>query len=230
VTAPITVESDLAIVAVGDSSLALPSAPDQDALLRELEPLARAGRIFYLVADDPVRCRIGLVAGAPPAELGAAFEPSAGTFGLDLPGGTLALHGWSRGGAPVLAGTFAAAPGRHALSILARRPFEGSRHAEEMRALLGPEWAHMERVKRLGLVGCLPLLATAGILLARKWSWLWLVVPLLALSWAPYVILKTGRRYREAERRARELEEARPHYVLCLVPGGDGLPGGFVRM
>lgn len=158
-------------MAVCDGAVSLPTGTDQDALVRELERLARGGRVFYLVTDDPVRYRIGLLAGEqPPASLDRTFERSGGAFAIELPGGAATVHGWSREGVPVLAGSVDCTPGRHALSVLARRPFDGSRYVEEMRALLGSEWTYMERVNRLGLVGWLPLLATVITLVARKWS------------------------------------------------------------
>ena len=228
----IEVASELAVVAIADPSASLPSGADRDALVRDLEPLARSGRVFYLVTDDPVRYRIGLLTDEqrPPA-LGRDFEPSGGTFALELPSGRAALLGWGRDGAPILAGSIELAPGSHVLSVLARRPFEGSRHVEDMRALLGSDWTYMERVNRLGLVGCLPLLLTGIVVLAQKWRWLWYVLPVLGLSWVPYLVLRRGPRYRRGERRAREAEEARPHFVFCILPTEQqGLPGGFLRV
>ena len=160
---------------VGDSLTALPAGLDQDVLLQHLEPLARSGQIFFLVADDPVRYRID--------------------------------------------------------SVLTRRPFDGARHAEDMSELLGADWRFMQTVDRLGLVGCLPLVLTAVCMLAAKWRWLWYVLPVLAVSWLPYIVLKRSHRYKAAERRAAEQEQSRPHYVLSLTPTQqDGLSGGFLRV
>jgi hypothetical protein len=229
--ARITVASEMAIVALCDPSVALPSGTDQDALLRELEPLARAGRVFYLVTDDPVRYVVELLANEePPAEISREFEPRGGTFGLTAPTGTLALHGWTKEGIPEAAGAVQARPGLQALSVLARRPFDGARHDEEMTALLGGEWTHVQRVDRLGLAGCLPLLLVAFSLFTRKWHWLWFMLPLLVASWAPHVVLRLARRYQTAARRVSEHEKARPHYVLSVMPADrEGLAGGFVR-
>jgi hypothetical protein len=228
----IAVASEMAIVAVCDPSVRLPSNPDQDVLVRELEPMARSGRVFYLITDDPVQYRIGLVAGEqPPSTHDREFEASGGTFGLELPSGRVALHGWSREGIPMLAGAVESAPGPHVLSVLARRPFEASRHAEDMTALLGSEWTYMERVNRLGLVGCVPLVVTAITVLAQKWHWLWFVLPFLAVSWVPYLFLRRSPRYKAGERRAWEEEQARPHFVFSVIPTVQrGLPGGFLRV
>jgi len=222
----------MAIVAACDPSVTLPSGTDQDALVRELEPMARSGRVFYLITDDPIHCRIELLAGEePPSSLGREFEPTGGAFGLELPSGRVAVQGWSRDGVPAMAGDVASVPGRHAASVLSRRPFDSSRHAEDMAALLGAEWTYMERVNRLGLVGCLPLVLTTIGVLARKWQALWYVLPLLAISWLPYLVLRRSRRYRMAERRAWEHEQTRPHYVLHVTPTAQpALAGGFLRV
>src|SRR6267142_1225556 len=67
--------------------------------------------------------------------------------------------------------------------------------------------------------------------LAARWRWLWYLVPLLAVSWLPYLVLKFGRRYRRAERRVSDAELARPHYVISLVPTQqEELHGGYVRV
>jgi hypothetical protein len=138
------VASEMAIVALCDASVSLPAGRDQDALVRELEPLARDGRVFYLATDDPV---------------------------------------------------------------------------------------YMERVNKLGLVGCLPLVFLFVTLVAQRWSWLSVVLPLVAVSWLPYVILSRGRRYKAAERQASDVEQARPHYVFCVEPADrEGPSGGFLRV
>ena len=228
----IAVQSEMAIVAVSDSSVRLPCGTDQDALIRVLEPMARAARVFYLVTDDPVHCRIDVLAGEQaPGGLSREFEPCGDTFGLELPTGRLAVHGWGNDGTPVVAGTVEATAGAQVLSVLARRPFEGTRHAEDMTNLLGTEWKYMERVNRLGLVGCLPVVILVITVLAQKWQWLWFVLPLLTVSWAPYMLLKQGRRYKSAERRAWEEEQARPHYVFSVMPSDqEALAGGFLRV
>ena len=59
----IEVGSEVGVVTVGDPRTELPAGLDQEALLRYLEPLARSGRIFFLVTDDPVRYRIDLSGG-----------------------------------------------------------------------------------------------------------------------------------------------------------------------
>ena len=228
----IAVASEMAIVAVSDSSAALPSGSDQDALIRVLEPLARAARVFYLVTDDPAHYRIDVLAGEQaPAGLSREFEPCGGTFGLELPSGRLVVQGWGRDGTPVVAGTVDTKSGAQVLSVLARRPFEGTRHADDMAVLLGAEWKYMERVNRLGLVGCLPVVLLMTAVLTQNWQWLWFILPLLAVSWLPYMLLKQGRRYKWAERRAWDQEQAQPHYVLSVMPSDrEALAGGFLRV
>ncbi|HUG54041.1 MAG TPA: hypothetical protein VMR21_10575 [Vicinamibacteria bacterium] len=89
----------------------------------------------------------------------------------------------------------------------------------------------MARVNRLGLAGCLPLALLAVTVLARKWHWLWLVLPLLAVSWVPYLVLHRGRRYRAAERQAWEVEQDRPDHVFSVMPVDGAAPaGGFLRI
>jgi hypothetical protein len=227
----IEVASEAGIVTVGDSLTALPAGLDQNALLRHLEPLARSGQIFFLVADDPVRYRIELYAAeAPPANFDREFEPVGGAFRLDVPSGRVAVSGWDEAGKAAEAGALAVSPGPHLLSGWARRPFDGARHAGEMRELLGAEWKFMQTVDRLGLVGCLPLALTAICVMASRWHWLWYVLPVLAASYLPYIFMKRTGRYRTAERRAAEFEQARPHYVFSLAETQDrGVAGGFLR-
>ena len=87
----------------------------------------------------------------------------------------------------------------------------------------------MQRTDRLGLVGCLPLVLLVVTVFAQNWHWLWVVLPLLAASWAPYLVLRQGRRYKAAERRASELKESRPHYVFTVrSTDRDALAGGFL--
>jgi hypothetical protein len=227
----IEVASEAGIVTVGDSLTALPSGLDQNALLRHLEPLARSGQIFFLVADDPVRYRIELwAAEAPPESLARELEPVGGAFRLDVPSGRIAVSGWDEAGTAAEAAALAVSPGPHLLSALARRPFDGARHAEDMRELLGAEWKFMQTVDRLGLVGCLPLAVTAICVMAARWHWLWYVLPVLAASYLPYIVMKRSPRYRAAEGRAAQFEQAQPHYVLSLTETQDrGVAGGFLR-
>ena len=223
-------ETGLAVLC--DASLTPPSGTSQEALLGVLEPLARAGRVFYLVSDDPARYRIELLVNQDPdPALSSEFEPTGGAFGIDVPGGQVALYGWGADGMPVEAGRVEARPGRHVLSVLTRRPFDGQRHVREMRTLLGNDWTYTERVNRLGLAGCLPVGLLAVVLFSRQWQWLWVVLPLLSLSWLPYMVLRQGDRYKNAERRASEIEKTRPHSVWSLTPSErDDLAGGFLRV
>ena len=216
---------------VADAGTPLPSGLDQQALLNHLEPLARAGRIFFLVDDDPVRYRIELITGeAVPTSFAREFEPAGGAFRLEAHSGRVVVSGWDQAGQPGEAGGLTLTPGAYVVSVSKRRPFDGTRHAEDMSELLGADWKFMQRVDSLGLLGCLPMVVTALILLTQRWQWLWYTLPVLALSWMPYVVLKHSRRYRASEKRAAEFERARPHYVLALTEAqGDGVSGGFLR-
>jgi hypothetical protein len=227
----IEVTSETGVVTVADTGTPLPSGLDQDALLKHLEPLARGGRIFFLVDDDPVGYRIELLADeAVPSVLAREVEPAGGTFRLEAHSGRVVVCGWDRTGQPGEAGGLTLSPGGYLVSVLKRRPFDGTRHAADMSELLGADWKFMQMVDRLGLLGCLPMVVTALFLLTQRWHWLWYALPVLALSWAPYVFLKRTRRYRAAEGRAAEFERARPHYVLTLTPThGDAVSGGFLR-
>jgi len=218
-------------VTVSDAGTPLPSDLDQQALLKHLEPLARAGRMFFLMDDDPVGYRIELFADEPlPPSFAREFEPAGGAFRLEAHSGSVVVTGWDQAGQPGEAGRLTLSPGAYLVSVSKRRPFDGTRHAEDMSELLGADWKFMRKVDSLGLLGCLPMVITALILLAQRWHWLWYAVPALALSWAPYVVLKRTRRYRVAEGRAAEFERARPHYVLTLTPThGDAVSGGFLR-
>ena len=47
----------------------------------------------------------------------------------------------------------------------------------------------------------------------------------------PFLVLKSGRRYRDAMRRVSDAELARPHYVIGFVPTPqEELHGGYVRV
>ena len=228
----VEVSSEAAIVALCDPSVALPAGLDQDALLRELEAMARSRAVFCFVEDDPVRYRLSVRVGDEASPAGDDdFEPAGGSFGLDVPSGRIAIRGWTREGAPVTAGEVECPPGSHVLAIRARRPFDGSRHGAAMTALLGAaDWAFVQRVDRLAMVGCLPVALTAGALMMAKWRWLIVLLPLAALSWLPHVVLRRSQRYRAAERRMAEGVQARPHFIVDVTPSaGEGLAGGFLR-
>ena len=228
----IDVTSDRAVVAVCDASVTLPSNTDQNALVRELEALVGAGRVFYLITDDPVSYGIEISAGeplAPPVD--QEFEPAGGSFGLELETGTIAVYGWNRDGSPVLAGTTPSAQGAHVVSVFTRRPFDGPRHAAHMARLLGPDWTYTDRVNKLGVAGCLPLVLIAIALVAQQWRFLWFILPLLAVSWLPFLILRRTRRYREAERRMKTETDRWPHFALKVLPTTQpALAGGFLRV
>ncbi len=228
----IEVSSESGVVALAGTTAALPVGLDQDSLLQQLEPLAHAAQIFFLATDDPVRYRIDVLANEPlPPGLDRDFEPLGGAFRLEARNGRVTLIGWDKTGEPHEAGSVSVSPGVQLLSILARRPFDGRRHAEDMARLLGDDAKFKHAVDRLGLVGCLPMIFVAVAVLIARWRWLWHLVPLLAVSWLPYLILRYGRRYRRAARRQSEAELARPHYVISLAPTRqEELRGGYVRV
>ena len=231
------VTADAGIVVVRDGAVSLPAETHLDALTRRLEELAHSGRVFFLSTDDPARYRIDLYVGeTPPASLDRDFEPLGGSFLLEAPTGGLVVEGCDlpprsegdRGPAPI-----EVAVGKHVLTARGRRAFDAKRHSEDMEEAFGPEeWRWMSRVDRIGLLGCLPTVVTLLLAISGRWRWLALYgVPLLVVSWLPYLILKNTRRYRVAERRMQEHERARPHFILTLVPTAqDGLSGGFLRV
>jgi hypothetical protein len=232
VSARIEVSSESGVVALGQATLGLPAGLDQEVLLRQLEQRARSADIFFLVTDDPVKYRIDVMVNETlPPELEREFEPLGGAFRLEAPHGRVALIGWDKTGTPREAGSVSVSPGAHLLSVFTRRPFEGKRHAEDMAKLLGADAKFMQMVDRLGLIGCLPLILVALCVFAARWRWLWYLVPLLAVSWLPYLVLKRGRRYRSAEGRVSAAEVARPHYVIGLTATRqEDLQGGYVRV
>lgn len=228
----IEVTTEVGVVALGDSQAVLPSGLDQDALLRQSEPMAHSGSLFFLVTDDPVTYRIDLVVGEPsPPGPDRDFEGLGGVFRLEVPSGRVALTGWDKSGQPAEAGAIALPPGTQLVSVLTRRPFDGPRHVKDMSELLGAEWDYMQMVNKLGLIGCLPLLLTLVLVLIGRWSWLVVAVPIVVLSWLPHIVLKRGQRFRDAERRSLDHERARAHYVITLTPtGASDLSGGFLRV
>ena len=57
------------------------------------------------------------------------------------------------------------------------------------------------------------------------------LVPLLAVTWLPSIVLRTRGRYKAAQEKAAAHDRARPHHVLVLAPTSESaLPGGFVRI
>jgi len=97
--------------------------------------------------------------------------------------------------------------------------------------LLGADARFMQVVDRVGVIGCLPMVLVAISILLARWRWLWYLVPVLAVSWLPCLVLKRGRRYRRAEKLVSDAEKVRPHYVVSLAPTQqEGLRGGYVRV
>jgi hypothetical protein len=232
VSTRIEVPSESGIVLLGDGQTDLPTGLDDEVLLRRLEPLSRAAQVFYLLTDDPVRYRLDvLVDESLPAGLDRDFESLGGAFRLEAPSGRVALIGWDAQGMPREAGNVAVTPGSQRVTVFGRRPFEGKRYAEDMATLLGADARFMHIVDRLGVIGCLPLIVVAIAIFAARWRWLWYLIPVLVVSWLPYLILKRSRRYRNAEARASAAEAARPHFVIRLAATRqDETPGGFIRV
>jgi hypothetical protein len=231
------VAADAGIAVVHDAAVAIPAETHLDALTRGLEDLARKGQAFFLITDDPVQYRMDVHVGEkPPASVDRDFEPLGGAFLLEARSGRVVVEGCDLpakpgGGRPAAA--FEVPAGRHVLTVMGRRAFDAKRHDEDMVEALGPaEWRFVSRVDRLGLLGCLPTVATLLLAIAGRWRWLaWYGAPLLVLSWLPFLVLKSTRRYKAAQRRMREHEHARPHYILTLVPTEqEGLAGGFLRV
>src|SRR5262245_30718601 len=122
----IEVATEGGVVAIGDPQIAWPAGLDQDALLRQLEPQARSGRLFFLVTDDPARYRVDVLLSEPlPPGLDREFEPLGGAFRVEAPSGRLMLMGWDTSGAPREAGTVSVSPGTYLLSVFGPRPFDG---------------------------------------------------------------------------------------------------------
>jgi len=227
----VTVKSDRALVIVHDASLSLPSATDRGALVSALEAEARAGRLFFLIADDPVRFHLDVYASEapPPAEIDRDFEDLTGSFLLEVPSGRLVVAGDEAATAPPIP----VAPGRHLLTVLARRPFDPQRYEEDVVALVGArQWKWIRQVDRLSYLGCLLMIATVITILSGRWRWLWYVVPILVLSWLPYVVLRRMPPYTTTRRRIAEHDSRLSDFILRLTPTTQGEPlrGGFIRI
>ena len=166
-----------------------------------------------------------------PSGLDREFESLGGAFRLEAPNERVALIGWDKSGQPREAGSVSVSPGAYLLSVFGGRPFDGKRHAEDMAKLLGADAKFMQMVDRLGLIGCLPMILVAISLFAARWRWLWYLVPVLVVSWLPYLVVKRSQRYRSAAARVASAEQARPHFVISLAPTQRGeLQGGYVRV
>ena len=225
------VSSDLAVIAVCDGAVMLPSGTDQAALVRELDALVATGKLFYLITDDPVTYRIELLSdGAAPVSAVQELEPAGGSFGLELPSGSVVVAGWRTDGTPSIAGALEVRPGVHTLKVHTRRPFDGPRYTAHMASLLGRDWAHIQRVNKLGLVGCLPLLGTAIAIVAQRWRVLAFIAPMVLLSYLPYFVLRQSRRYRDAERRVQAESDSWPNFAFSFAPSSQRLDSGFLRV
>jgi hypothetical protein len=221
------------LLVVHDAALSLPPADRDktDALERD----AAAGKLFFLAAEDPIRFRADLYTEeALPPELQHDFQPLGGSFLLDLPSGRLLVAGYGS----KAEGTSIAVPGGpHVLTLMERRPFDGSRHEKEMVALVGEaDYRFSKRTTWLALLGCIPTILALGMLFLaiprRQWSLFYIALPLVVLAWAPHALLRNSKRYHRIQRLMSEHEAAKPHFILKLVPTErtSGLSGGFVNI
>lgn len=228
---------DSALLVVHDAGMALPAITRDK--MAPLERDALAGKVFYLASEDPIRFRVDVYVGEPlPSELDQDFQPLRGSFMLDLPSGRLVVAGYDSTRAPAAETAIAAPRGAYLLTLMERRPFDGRRHEAEMVALVGDaDWKFSTLTTRLAFLGCLPIFVALGSLIlafrSRDWrGFLYFALPLAVLTWAPHVLLRNSRRYREIQRRMNEYEAVKPHFILRLTPTErtSGLSGGFVNV
>jgi hypothetical protein len=226
----IEVASEAGIVTVGDSQTALPAGLDPNAFSGISSRWRdRVGSSFSWpmtrssIESSCVRRR--LRQRASPASSSRWRRLSARRAERKV-----AVSGWDEAGHASEAGALAVSPGPHLLSALARRPFDGARHAEDMSELLGAEWKFMQTVDRLGLVGCLPLAVTAICVMASRWHWLWYVLPVLAVSYLPYIVMKRSRRTGRPSSGPRSSNRRSLTTSSVLTETQDrGVAGGFLR-
>jgi hypothetical protein len=232
----VEVSSGWGVVIVRDAGVELPAADDQDALIDRLRPLATTGKVFFLAADDPVRFRIDVyVDERPTAHAGREFEPVGGSFLLHAPTGHLIVSDSepAAGDAAAPGSALLVQPGRYVLTLMGRRSFSGARHAESMIAVMGKsDWTFTQRVDRSGLLGCLPIVIALVCAVIPRLRWLlWYVLPVLVVSWLPYVVLRHTGRYKNAQQLAQEHENSMPHHIVIMTPTDlEGLEGGFLRV
>ena len=236
------VQADSGILLVRDPSSPLPAPAHRDGEIQSaLVAEARAGHLFHVVTDDPLRCRLEVYAGETlPSDRQREFERVGGSFLLHVPSGRLSVSGYDRLRSEV-AGSHApidVPAGRYLLAFFERRAFDAERHEANMLSLLGrSDWEYSKRIDRLGLIGCLvaalPVVAGFGTIFVPRWRPLLIyVLPLILLAWAPYHVLRLTTRYRAIQRRAQEHEDRQPHYIVVLEKddGTSALEGGFVRV
>lgn len=226
----VEVVSDQGIVAVHDRAIPAPGGAPRGSA-SAFRKAAREGKLFFLEAEDPLRCRIDVYVGEAPEGPPHGFQPRGGSFHLDLPTGGLVVRGFEDA---VSAAALTVAPGAYVLRVFAPPEFDGPRHEREMIALVGERaWRFHRRVDWLGAFGCLPIVAAFGAVLVPRWRWPFLYAfPLALLTVAPHFLLKRTRRYRDVDGRLRGHELAKPHWILALTPaaGSPGIEGGFVAV
>ena len=222
--------SDQAIVVLHDVALPPPGGEPRGAG-SAFRQAARRGQLFFLEAEDPLRCRIDVHVGGEPDGPARDFQPRGGSFRLDLPTGTVAVRAWEEKGAPA---TLTTEPGAYVVRVFEPPDFDGARHQREMAALVGErDWRFHGRVTWLGAFGCLPILTAFGAVLIARWRWpLLYAFPLTLLTVAPHFLLKRTRRYRDVDRRIREHERAKPHWVVTLTRTAEppAIEGGHVAV
>ena len=105
-----------------------------------------------------------------------------------------------------------------------------------MIALVGEkERRHSERVDRLGLLGCIPmLLGFVGLLFAVRGRFgflLYVALPSVVL-WLPFFLLRRTERYRRIEARMKEHEAQKAFHILRLARTEqlEDVRGGFLEI
>jgi hypothetical protein len=113
--------------------------------------------------------------------------------------------------------------GSWALTVRGRGDFDAAGYDREHRDLLGDaDFEYRERIDRIGIAGCLSA-PVAALLIVLPWTrpfW-WAALVLLALAWGPHLLLRLTRRYRDIERRVRDLDRSYPNFVIELMPIDD---------
>lgn len=200
---------------------------------------ARAAGLFYISSDDPVCWRIDVRLDAGPPARVPGFREQGGSFRVSVPSGELVLESheaWTAPQADRPSWRTRVAAGDCLVQVFERAVPSGAEHEARMLQLVGSaDWRFKTRVERFGLLGCLPLVLLALALLARRWRWaLEYALPLLVLTWLPFVLLRRTRRYRDTAGAEAEHERGQAHLLLvvwpapadCRVPGGSLQLGG----
>jgi hypothetical protein len=145
-----------------------------------------------------------------------------GSFRLSVPSGRLAITG-----APPIDVT----PGHYSLSVLGTVEVGPAFAGEEKEVLGERDWRWRRRAGWIGMIGCLPFLASWAVLVIYRFSIVSLIavcIGLLAL--VPHMLIRRTKRYREIERRMREHEASFPHFAIEMkwIVSPEGLAGGHL--